>query len=318
MPQKIVLDDKFKQIFVTDRKCIVNADIDGIIAGMFLQHFLNWKVVGYSSCCGTQNDELWLEDQNENLEECVFVDLPVIISNYSVVDQHFVLFDEESLKQYNNHGNKVNPNVMRKRVFINADGRCEYTSKYPFGTSHFVLAVLENLKLIDEDYLFDFKKRIGSFDLADLLLRADRVIGNTDKYTTNCINWADWMFELGGCNTENLFAIVKNEYKKRVTSETQVEKALLSYGCKGADGDCSNLFKSKDYDKLSKYFNFLSNSFSFKPLPVYQVFDYGKLKGKRATINYGDATAAKSESTKSNIFSYAFVSMRTFSLTYST
>lgn len=309
--KKMILDNRFKQIFKKNKKCIVNADIDGIISGMLLQHFLNWRVVGYSSCCGKEDDELWLEDKKEDLKDCVFVDLPVSVPNYSVIDQHFVLFDEDGVVKADTEQNKLNPNIMKKKLFSNSSGECEYTSKYPFGTAHFVLALLENLNIIDENYRINLSKKIFSFDLADLFLRADRVIGNTSHYTSNCLDWANWMIELGGCNTEALFLVVKNEYRNRLASEKEVEKTLLNFGCKAVDGDCSNLFRSKDYFKLVEYFGFLSDSFDLRPLPVFRVNDFNKLKGKRVTINkYNE------ESQRNDIFSFALVTMSALSLTY--
>ena len=47
---KLILTDVIKNLFTKNRQCIINADIDGIMAGMLLQKFLNWNVVGYSSC----------------------------------------------------------------------------------------------------------------------------------------------------------------------------------------------------------------------------------------------------------------------------
>lgn len=313
---KIVLSDEFKNIFQRNRKCIVNADIDGILAGMFLQHFLNWRVVGYSSCCGKEDDELWLEDQEEHLVDCVFVDLPVIVKEYTVIDQHFVAFDMDSVDKYTSDTNKVNPNIMRKRIFSRGDGKSEYTSKYPFGTAHFVLAILENMGIINSEFTLDISKKLGNFDLADLILRADRVIGNTYQYNPNCVDWANWIIELGGKNTEALFVVVKKEYGKRILTEKEVEKKLISLGCKGVDGDCSNLFRTKDYDTLKGYFKFLSDSINLRPLPINNLFDFGKLKGKRLFIVNSNVDVVKKEAEKDNIFSYAFVTMRALSLTY--
>lgn len=313
---KIVLDDKFKQIFSKNRKCIVNADIDGIIAGMLLQRFLNWRVVGYSSCCGKPDDELWLEDKKENLVDCVFVDLPVSVPELSVIDQHFISIDSESIDRYNSENNKLNPNVMRNRMFVNANGNCEYTNKYPFGTAHFVLAVLENLNIIDEQVSLLIHKKIDSFELADLFLRADRVIGNTYQYTPNCLDWANWMIDLGGKNTEALFVVVKNEYKTRINAEKKVEQCLINFGCKGIDGDCSNLFRVKDYTKLVEYFGFLSEAFEMRPLPIFKIFDFNKLNGKRVFISNSDISVAKAESKRRDMFSFAFVTMKAMSLTY--
>lgn len=303
---KINLSDTFKTLFIKDRKCIVNADIDGVISGMLLQHFLNWKVVGYSSCCGLKDDDLWIEKGND-IDDCVFVDLPVILRKYAVIDQHFVATSENTITSYNSHNNKVNPNIMRKRVLTNQD---DYKRKYPFGTAHFVLAILENLGIINANYLIDFNKRIGKFDLADLILRADRVIGNTKYYTSNCMDWAQWMIRLGGVNTEILFNLVQKEYLDRVNTEKEVENKLKELGCKGQDGDCSNLFRDKNYSQLTQYFIFLSNAMEIPSLPIFDFVSFQKLCGKRVNIDDLDKIGRK------NIFSFAMVKKDLLSLTY--
>ena len=61
---KNILNESIANIFTPNKKCIFNADIDGIIAGTLLQNFLNWEVVGYSFCCDKPDDELWLYDDN--------------------------------------------------------------------------------------------------------------------------------------------------------------------------------------------------------------------------------------------------------------
>lgn len=310
------INENIKKIFIPNRKCIINADLDGILSGMLLQHFLNWDVVGYSSCCGKPDDELWLKDKYEDLKECVFVDLPVCTPELSVIDQHFVAFDYKSINKYNSELNKVNPNVMRKKVFKNENSRCEYTQKYPFGTVHFILAVLENLKIIDEKYVFNFKKKIDNFDLADLFLRADRVIGNTYSYTPNCFDWANWIMDIGGKNTKDLFVVVKNEYSQRKFIESKVEFKLKSLGCIGGDGDCSNLFRNKSDLLLKQYFQFLSECLEVKPLPLFKYFEFSKLKGRRFEVSTYNLDVIKNECMKDNVFSFAFVTMRALSLTY--
>ena len=308
---------RYAEIFTNGRKCIVNADGDGLIAGMLLQKFLGWRVVGYSSCCGKPDDELWLENAYEKLEECVFVDLPVCVSNYFAVDQHFVLFDELNRINYLAPKNKINPNVMQRKVYRNASGIYEYKEKYPFGTAHFVLAVLEDLGVINPQFTFQFSKQLNGFDLADLIFRADRVIGNLCQYTKNCFDWADWLIKLGGHNTADLFHIAKNSYRTRSAAEIQVGNTLQSYGCKGADGDCSNLFRGWNYTDLAAYFAYLGNALGLPPLPVFSYYPFGGLWGKGMDIkNNNDLLLAEQETKREDIFSYAFVSSKRISLTY--
>jgi len=312
--QKIEINQEIKNIFTRNRKCIVNADLDGILSGMILQHFLDWKIVGYSSCSGKEDDEIWLEDKKEDLGDCIFVDLPVCINTYSIVDQHFVQFDTSD--QFLNTKNKVNPNIMRNRVFLNDTKNCEYTKKYPFGTVHFILAILENMDIIDKSFNIDFHKKILNFDLADLVLRADRVIGNTIQYTPNCLDWSNWIIGLGKHNTFNLFEIVQKQYLMRKVSESNVEDKLKSLGCCGSDGNCSNMFREKSYLLLIEYFSFLSECLGIKPLPIFKLFDFGRLSGKRFEVNNYNLNILKEECKKDNVFSFAFVTMRTLSLTY--
>ena len=66
--------EKLKSIFVKNQKCIVNSDLDGLLSGMLLQEFLNWEIVGFSSCAGKPDDEIWLKDDNIKINECVFVE----------------------------------------------------------------------------------------------------------------------------------------------------------------------------------------------------------------------------------------------------
>ena len=76
-----IYNETLNNVFERNQKCIINTDLDGLISGMFLQEFLGWEIVGFSSCCGKRNDNLWLKEGVSNINECVFVDLPVIIND---------------------------------------------------------------------------------------------------------------------------------------------------------------------------------------------------------------------------------------------
>lgn len=308
--------EKLKSIFVKNQKCIVNSDLDGLLSGMLLQEFLNWEIVGFSSCAGKPDDEIWLKDDNIKINECVFVDLPVAVKNITIIDQHFVAVDRQHLERYNNCDNKINPNIMREKLFVNDKGYCEYTQKYPFGTAHFIIACLEQLKIIPDDYKIDFFKKIENFDLCDLLFRADCVIGNTNNYTKNCLDWADWLINLGGQLTTNLFSIVKSEYNKRSYNEKLVEQKLKNLGCLRADGDCSNMLRSKNYALLKQYFDFLANSLNMQTLPIFDLLDFNKLHGRRLDVAGIALDRNKNQLTLPNTFSYAFVTMKTLSITF--
>ncbi len=109
---------------------------------------------------------------------------------------------------------------------------------------------------------------------------------------------------------------VKTEYQIRKNREQNVEVTLKSLGCIGIDGDCSNMFRCKDYVLLEKFFNYLSTAIELKSLPTFKIFDLNKLDGKRFEINNNKFELIKDELLKLKVFSFAFVTMRVLSLTY--
>ena len=346
---KMELPEIFHTIFVPNRKCITNADLDGILAGMLLQKFLNWEIVGYSYCAGKKEDTLWLKNKDENLEDCVFVDLPVCMQEYSVIDQHFVARNNTSIQKYNAHKNKVNPNIMRGRVL---EKDRDYNNKYPFGTAHFILAVLENLGKTDASFELDLSKKSPGcdFDLADLILRADGAIDNANKYPDNCKDWAEWLISIGGKNTEALFSIVKREaeteinrreavraeakaetdpgrkaeinariWHKSETERTGREKAQRKAEVKfaeieklGKDGGCEQIFREKDKERLKKYLDYLGTETGLPVLEAADFYEYGNLTGERYNIVREKCSGLKAGE---KYFSYAYVSKEDFSYT---
>ena len=306
---------QLESIFIKDQKCIINSDLDGLLSGMFLHKFLNWEIVGYSSCSGKKDDQIWIKDKNINLQECVFVDLPVVIKNIRAIDQHFVLVDEEFFKQKNNFDNKLNPNIIRKRFLFKDNDESDYIKKYPFGTVHFIIACLEKLGFVKDDFGLNIGKKIDNFDLADILFRADCVIGNTNLYTHNCLDWCDWLMSVGGNLTKRLFNHVKLYYKTRLITEKFVEEKLNSLGCGRADGDCSNMFHEKDYIKLKGYFDFLSEVFNMESLPIFEFLACNNLVGSRCQVTKYNLDKIKHMLNGGEIFSYAFVTKKTLSVT---
>lgn len=303
-----------KNIFKPNKKCIINTDLDGLLSGMLLQKFLNWEIVGFSYCSGKPQDELWIKPQVP-IKDCVFVDLPVALKNVDVIDQHFVGFDEAWLEEFSSYRDKINPNILRNRVFNDRNNRNQYTAKYPFGTVHFILAVLEKLGIIPKNYMVCFEKQLGTFEVVDLICRADRVISNTCEYRPNCLDWSDWLINIGGTNTRKLFELVKKESMNMREKETMVENTLLNLGCAGRDGECSNLFRNKDFTKLNNYFNYLAEALELPAIPLFDITAFNKLHGERVSTSVG-LDRLKEIVNKNNVFSFAFVSKSFLSITY--
>ena len=269
-------------------RTIINTDLDGIISGMLLQKYMGWEVAGYSSCSGKPTDALWLKD---NLEDCIFIDLPV--RNYLSIDQHFISFEGEK------NPNTLNPNDIRGRSLK------DYTKKYPFGTAHFVLARLEQKTKVEFN-----DKPIENFMLSDLLFRADRVIGNFNQYTENCMDWSNWLMSIGDEVTKYLFTMAQREYRERLITEKLVEETLTGLGT-SIDGDCSRYFQEEKQNEIKQYFSFLSACFDLPELTIY--LNKENLDGYRFPVYNSNL---KELCNRPDVFSYAFVMKDTLSIAF--
>ena len=94
-----------------------------------------------------------------------------------------------------------------------------------------------------------------------------------------------------------------------------VESKLKSLGCASEDGECSNMFREKNYNSIKNYFQYLSDALEMKSLPVFDFKSLGNLKGEKNTINY-NSNSIKTLILSPCVFSFAFVSMKVFSITY--
>lgn len=298
--------ETINRVLAPNKKCIINADLDGILSGMLLHKFLGWEVVGFSSCSGKPTDEIWVMDRTVDIGKCVYIDLPVALKSIDIIDQHFISFDEGGVDRYKNCNNKLNPNVMRKRHYSKGD----YCKKYPFGTVHFILALLESIGVITEDVLPDIQ--VSGISALDILLRADGVIANTSTYTNNCIDWCDWLIQVGGTTTNKIFSTVKNDYTSMLDTVPLVEQKLNLLGCHRKDGDCSNMLMRKDLDKLNQYLKYLSEMFNTTPLRVDNLYATKILTGSRHQVD----TSINALLTQRKVFSYAFVNKDTLSITH--
>ena len=129
------------------------------------------------------------------------------------------------------------------------------------------------------------------------------------------MDWSDWLINIGGTNTRKLFELVKKESMNMREKETMVENTLLNLGCAGRDGECSNLFRNKDFTKLNNYFNYLAEALELPAIPLFDITAFNKLHGERVSTSVG-LDRLKEIVNKNNVFSFAFVSKSFLSITY--
>lgn len=304
-------------LFSPKKKCIINADLDGMLSGIFLHNILGWEIIGFSMCNGKPSDELWLPKGlsiKEALSECVFVDLPVVVDIATVIDQHFNALDNNSVMTFSGDEKKLNPNVLRSMNYTSADRG--YTRKYPFGTVHFIIAALEKY---GNAININIDKNMGGFTSFDVLLRADRVIGNAATYAPNCKDWANYLsLDNSGQVTSRIKDAVFSDHLDQYCSrERKVEEWLRNLGCARNDGDCSNLLSANRFDKVAEIMAQLASMLDLNtPIIPNDLQRSNRLIGERYPLSQTNYSSTKRLLVNDpNVFSYAIVNTRELSVT---
>jgi len=310
--------DTLHPLFIRNRNCIVNADLDGVLSGMILQKYLGWRVLGVSSCSGSPRDNLWVSISNDEILEAVFVDLPVIGVGYSCIDQHFLAIDDDHVATLRHDTKKANPNITRGRCLFPDNPINNYRAKYPFGTIHYILAGLEALEILNDGWQIPTIPTVDKFDAVDLVLRADRVAGNFAQYGPNCINWANWLMQKSGPVSQSLFNDIMTRTVYRVSRQSAVEAKLTKLNCARGDGECSGLVSAASLSELNIFLQWLSTVLNLPTLVIPNTLrSHGGLYGSRIRVtNFRDAKIIHNTILNdASLFSYAIVRNDEISIT---
>lgn len=223
-----------------NRPLIINADLDGIISGLLLTKYLNCSIVGFSN----SKKEIWLqEDFNEDLKSVCFVDLFVANPEIISIDQHIIAGNESHFKKLSKNPKKINPNLLNPRFHHPSTS---YRLKYPFGTVHFIIALLEKNGIdLSEIRL---QKEIQGIQFIDCLLRADDCMKTSvySPYTENASEWWSWLFSfsINGRYIKNCREYLDSLTKKDAEQiKRKVGRFLKSapFNCDSSDGGLDEL-----------------------------------------------------------------------------
>ncbi|TSC93117.1 MAG: Uncharacterized protein Athens101428_744, partial [Candidatus Berkelbacteria bacterium Athens1014_28] len=165
---------KFPWILEINQNCIISPDADGLICGLFMSEYFNWKIVGYYD-----NGKHLILKKNTRAKDCIFLDTEIFRPNIRSIGHHIVRLRQKDFPgNWSNFKNCCNPNIIRGRTL--KDG---FSKKYPMGTIHFLIALTGtkiNIKFAD-DALF-------------AVLQADGSINRfLDKYSDNLADWLKYM-----------------------------------------------------------------------------------------------------------------------------
>ncbi len=176
-------------IIKSDQFCILSPDSDGLLCGLFMSNYLNWKIKGF------YDGKVMILDKNISAKDCVFLDMEVFRKEIKSVGHHMVQFNKNKRpSNWSNYENCIQPNNLR-----NYDGYKDFRFKYPLATIHLLIGIVGS----------KIKFEIPKSAICPLFY-VDGVFKNLFGYPENCI---DWLRYLNANNHQNkLHDIFFNEH----------------------------------------------------------------------------------------------------------
>jgi hypothetical protein len=150
------------------QNCILSPDSDGLLCGLFMSTYLDWKVKGF------YDGKIMLLDKNVSAKNCVFLDMEVFRKDIRSVGHHMVQFNKNKKPaNWDNFKNCIQPNNLR-----NYDGYHDFRLKYPLATIHLLIGIVGS----------KIKFKIPESAICPLLY-TDGVFKNLFNYPENCLDW---------------------------------------------------------------------------------------------------------------------------------
>ena len=185
--EKIVKD--YPWIIKRGQNCILSPDSDGLLCGLFMSTYLDWRIKGF------YDGKVMLLDKDISAKDCVFLDMEVFRKGIKSVGHHMVQFNKKKRpSNWNNYKNCIQPNNLR-----NYDGYKDFRLKYPLATIHFLIGIVGS----------KIKLTIPQSAICPLFY-VDGVFKNLFGYPENCIDWLRYLDAKS--NKNNLHEIFFNEH----------------------------------------------------------------------------------------------------------
>ena len=232
-----------RELFEKNKNIVINTDIDGFLCGMVLQKYYGCKVVGFSN----SRETVWLTPDIHDIDAPIYIDLYVARPNVICIEQHIIAYDRDHHEEIKAFGTKINPNLDRERTFV-GDMQSDYYHKYPFGTIHYLIALMEregisvelpNLGVSWDVKPFDPKFGTVRSCAGQIILRADDALYSTlSPYRDNALDWWAWL------DPKNEFESISNfrhyisicEIAKARQYKDDIGTFFKALGCDGIDG----------------------------------------------------------------------------------
>ena len=249
-----------KEVFEKNKNIIINTDIDGFLCGAILQKYFDCKIVGFSN----SRETIWVSPEIEDIYQPVYIDLYVNRPDVTCIEQHIIAFNREHHNRILSYGTKINPNLDRQRTFV-GDMQSDYYHKYPFGTVHYLIALMakEGIQVELPELSQEYTYKDATCTVGHVILRADDALYSTlSPYRANALDWWRWLGDSNSVAISQLRQYIDTcDINKAYEYKNLVGKFFKAFGCDGVDGafdtitdDAGNILKKVliYYDAISK------------------------------------------------------------------
>ncbi len=163
---------KYPWLAQKNQNCILSPDSDGLLCGLFVSQYLNWKVKGF------YDGKFLILEKGILPRDCIFLDMEIFRNGVKSVGQHMVLFNKDQIpNNWNNFDDCLSANNIR-----GYDGKHNFPQKYPLATIHLLLGVIGSVQ------------KIGiPKDAICPLLYTDGTFKNLFNYPDNCLSWLKFL-----------------------------------------------------------------------------------------------------------------------------
>ena len=292
-----------------NKPILINTDLDGIMSGLLLQKHLNCSVVGFTNSAET----IWMDKNFADFKDVCFVDMFIANPEIMCIDQHIVSVNEAHYDLLKDNPNKMNPNLINPRFHL---PNSSYKLKYPFGTVHFIIALLEKSGIKINPIITETNPH--KLCCIDFILRADDTMKTTvdSKYMDNAKDWWNWLNELSnnGEATQNFINYLENTNPKKAKELKRRVGDILKkdpYYCDTSDGGIQEITTENDVLKPSSiaYFRLVAKLMQIELFDVKSPFKKYEGTVKRYSLSKKQQEALIHSNTidGKKVFSYAFV-----------
>ena len=301
-----------RELFTKNKNIVINSDIDGMLSGMILQKYYGCKVVGFSNSW----DCVWIDPQYENstvdaINKPVYIDLYVTNPDVVCIEQHIIGYDDAHNKRIAALQTKINPNIMREGRTFSGD----YFHKYPFGTVHFLIALMEKegvhvqlplLHSITSPKAVKYDLTVG-----DILLRADDALfSSLGRYKANTEEWWPWLLRLSG-NAKSISSMITYINQADPNQNFKVKDRTgyfftREFNCSGIDGAFKNVTDDQG-NLLGNILEYRDEICRMMGMSLDLPLKYIIHKGTASTKKYFGNGADLDFSQNPELYSYAFI-----------